>query len=426
MPPRSTRAKNKRPLEKGNDNARQSRSKTAKTTETSGDQPPDDYGEGSETQNAPRVRRIPKGPKGETFMPQVMPRECAEVIKDIPMPGRWVCAIDAIPDRSMTLNSRQWWEEHGPWLEANKKKLKLSAADWKKKDAALQKDDEPVPDDEGNDDWDFVCSMKPNSEKRRDEYEGEESEEEEEEEEEDDEEDDEEGNGNGKGKGKDKGDKKPYGKLASLHPEWPWFFTKLGEDRGRWWSQEAMKRDQDTFGLHYYNDFTWYGALEVIENIIARFTDVFKPKATYREIWPEIEGLTLALSSNCLEFEMCDDGQRCNKVIELIGYMVVAAMEALKKEGVFKPDSEIRNLGLVVAMLIKWAAWELNYDMDEESCSWAYKLLDMADDAGIDLTGPPRFEADIKKIADDRDRKAKGMKRWDSVNWATKVSAPQS
>lgn len=278
MPPKSTRARNKRPLEEGDDNARQSRSKTTKTTETSGDQPAEDDGEGAQSQQRPRTRRIARGPKGEIFLPEIMPRECADVIKDIPMPGGWVRAIDATPDRCMTLNSRQWWEEYGTWLEQHKKKLKLSAADWKKKDAALKKDPEPVPDDEGNDDWDFICCSKPNMESRREEYEGEEDSEDEEEDEDDEEGDDEEdgdGEANDKGKGKDKGqgkkdaNKKPIDKFASLHPEWPWVFTVLGRDRFRWWVQEATKRDQDSFGLHYYNDYTWYGALEVVESIVS-------------------------------------------------------------------------------------------------------------------------------------------------------------
>lgn len=287
MPPKSTRAKNKRPLEEGDDNARQSRSKTAKTTETSGDQPPDDNGEGAQTQQPSRVRRIARGPKGEIFLPEVMPRECAKVIKDIPMPGGWVRGIDATPDRSMTLTSREWWEEFGPWLEEHKKKLKLSAADWKKRDEALKKDPELVPEDEGNDDWDFICCSKPNVESRRDEYEGEE--EDEDDDEDDDEEDDEEeedgGEGNDNGKGKDKGKgkkapgKKPIDKLASLHPEWPWVFTVLGRDRVRWWIQEATKRDQDSFELHFYNDFTWYGALEVVEAIVSLSAHWLRPSA---------------------------------------------------------------------------------------------------------------------------------------------------
>ncbi|RSL95379.1 hypothetical protein CEP52_012067 [Fusarium oligoseptatum] len=306
MPPKTTRAKNKRPLEEGDDNARQSRTKTAKTTETSAN----DNGEGAQTQQPSRVRRIARGPKGEIFLPEIMPQECAKVIKDIPMPGGWVRGIDATPDRSMTLNSREWWEEFGPWLEQHKKKLKLSAADWKKKDAALKKDPEIVPEDEGNDDWDFICCSKPNVESRRDEYEGEEESEdsEDDEEDEDEEEDTEEGgNDNGKGKAKDKGkkqrEKKPIDKLASLHPKWPWVFTVLGRDRLRWWIQEATKRDQDNFGLHYYNDFTWYGALEVVETAISTFDAAFKPKASYRDWWPEVEGLILGLYSTFLEFE---------------------------------------------------------------------------------------------------------------------------
>ncbi|KAI8711667.1 hypothetical protein NCS52_01430800 [Fusarium sp. LHS14.1] len=393
MPPKGTRAKNKRPLEEGDDNARQSRSKTAKTAktaETSADQPSNDNGH--------------------------------------PHAWRWVRGIDATPDRSMTLNSREWWEEFGPWLEQHKKKLKLSAADWKKKDEALKKDYEPVPEDDGIEDWDFICCSKPNVESRRDEYEGdEEDDDEDEDDEEDEEEDGGEGNDKDKGKGKDKGkkqpEKKPVDKLASLHPEWPWVFTVLGHDRVRWWIQESTKRDQDSFGLHYYNDFTWYGALEVVESIISTFDAAFTPKASYWDWWPEVEVLVLGLYSTFLEFEMCDDGQRCGKVIELIGYLVVAAMEALKKEGVFKPDSEIRNLGLVLAMFIQWGHGELPYGFEEELCSWAYKLLDMADEAGIDLTGPPRYEKAIKKIIDERDRKAKAMKKWDKVNWATKLRA---
>lgn len=72
------------------------------------------------------------------MMPQFMPRECVEakVIENLPMPSRWVAAVDAIPDRSMTLNSRKWWEDHGPWLEAHKAGLKLPAAKWKMREEA--------------------------------------------------------------------------------------------------------------------------------------------------------------------------------------------------------------------------------------------------------------------------------------------------
>jgi hypothetical protein len=204
------------------------------------------------------------------MMPQYLPRECAEakVIETLPIPSGWVAGIDAIPDRAMTLGSRKWWEDHGAWLEANKKALKLPEAKWKTREEAMKQDD-TVPDDEGADDWDFVCYPIPRSERARVQNEDEDEEEEEEEEE------DEEGEGNGKDAEKDKDDdkEKPYDKLASLHPDWPWSFTMRGIDRCDWWQQEALKRNQDEFDMHIYNDFTGYGMHEVMENIVSRPQD---------------------------------------------------------------------------------------------------------------------------------------------------------
>lgn len=38
----------------------------------------------------------------------------------------------------MTLGSRKWWEDHGAWLEANKKALKLPEAKWKMREEAMK------------------------------------------------------------------------------------------------------------------------------------------------------------------------------------------------------------------------------------------------------------------------------------------------
>jgi hypothetical protein len=199
------------------------------------------------------------------MMPQFMPRECVEakVIENLPMPSRWVAAVVAIPDRSMTLNSRKWWEDHGPWLEAHKAGLKLPAAKWKMREEAMKQDGN-VPDDEGNDDWDFVCLPIPSSERKEEDEESVDSSlvDEEEESRKKDKEGEKEGDEEGESK-------KPYGKLASLHPDWPWYFTMRADDRLTWWQIEALKRDQDDFDLHIYNDFTAYGMHELMENIVS-------------------------------------------------------------------------------------------------------------------------------------------------------------
>lgn len=201
-----------------------------------------------------------------------MPVESQNVILKIPIPGSWLKGLDATPGRELSLGSKPWWDAHGPWLEANKSKLKIPAAKWKMRETA--KDHEPLEEDDANDDWDFVCVAKPREE--RDDDDEDDSDEDDDEDDEDESEDDDEDEGDGsdeqkKAAAKAKMFKKfgPVGKLASRYPEHIWVFSMLGEDRGQWWIQETLKRDQDNFDMHIYNDFTWYGQFEVMENIVS-------------------------------------------------------------------------------------------------------------------------------------------------------------
>ncbi|KAK2674626.1 hypothetical protein RAB80_009610 [Fusarium oxysporum f. sp. vasinfectum] len=65
-------------------------------------------------------------------------------------------SLDETPDYEITFRSRRWWEDHDPWLDAYKEALKTSDEGWKMRDEAMKQDDS-VPDDEGADDWDFMC-----------------------------------------------------------------------------------------------------------------------------------------------------------------------------------------------------------------------------------------------------------------------------
>jgi hypothetical protein len=250
-----------------------------------------------------RKYHIPRGPKGETFLPHVLPEECLPFIEKLPIPMPWVEGFDGTPGRGMTLDARVWWESHGAWLEENKAALKLKAAQWKLKDAALAKE-YPPNDDEGKDDWDFVCVTLPSPDGSED---GDEEE---------DDEDDTEGASES-----DKGGKLD-GKLASLHPEETAIFSVRGKDRMLWWMQEAMKRSQDAFNLHVHNDFDTLGGVEVMENIVSshppgavqqgertdtgpqflQFKEVYKPSASHKDVWPELEGLALWLLSDPVSF----------------------------------------------------------------------------------------------------------------------------
>ncbi|RKK88285.1 hypothetical protein BFJ69_g141 [Fusarium oxysporum] len=59
--------------------------------------------------------------------------------------------------------------------------------------------------------------------------------------------DEEEGDGETANNAGKENDEKPFKKLESLHPNWPWVFAMRGVDRFKWWQQECCKRIQDHF-----------------------------------------------------------------------------------------------------------------------------------------------------------------------------------
>ncbi|RFN48357.1 hypothetical protein FIE12Z_7406 [Fusarium flagelliforme] len=189
-------------------------------------------------------------------------------------------------------------------------------------------------------------------------------------------------------------------------------------NRVTWWQCEALKRDQDDFDLHIYNDFTAYGMHELMENIFLQFNSVFKAKASYRDFWPEVEGLALILRSDVIARI-----PRSVNPSAKWGYLTLATIDALKKQDVFKPDSEIKNLGLVLFMLIHWGREQIDYEFSEECCSWIYKVIDLTEEADIELTAPNNFDKQYDEIVDNRDKRAKDMSRWDKVNWGSQLKA---
>jgi hypothetical protein len=54
---------------------------------------------------------------------------------------------------------------------------------------------------------------------------------------------------------------------------------------------------------------------------------------------------------------VCEDGERCSKIVEMVGFLALAAVNVLEKQDVFKPESDVRNIAIVLAMLIRYA-WE--------------------------------------------------------------------
>ncbi|KAK4064239.1 uncharacterized protein Triagg1_9035 [Trichoderma aggressivum f. europaeum] len=349
--------------------------------------------------------KTPLGPKGELMIPQVLPRESVKAIEKLLLPRGWVRTIDATPERSLSLSNRRWWEANGLWLESNKKALGLTAKQWKMKEEALATGS-PLGEDDANTPEEFICIYPLEDEEDSNDGDGEDDDD-------DDDDDDDEARGSGnKASAADKETKKKeaeakeealcdrVGKLASRHPEHLWVSSLGGYERFKWWTQEICKRNQDDYSLHVYNDFSWYGTIEVLENLFVQFERVVKSKtAQPLEVWREVEGLALLLASGNAVFEMCDDGERCERVLELFGSMTIAGIDVLQKKGLFTKDSTIPNISMMLSLLIRYA-WSMgrgDFGL-EDTVTWIFYVYQQTEAAGITLGGPSGFEKILKEI----------------------------
>ncbi|PNP81162.1 hypothetical protein FNYG_05629 [Fusarium nygamai] len=298
-------------------------------------------------------------------------------------------------------------EDHGPWLDTYKEALEISDEGWKMREEAMKQDDN-VPDDEGADDWDIICVPIPGDEEGRfcGEFENDDEEER----------DGETASNAGKENGKN-----PFGKLASLHPNWPWVFTMRGVDRFKWWRQECCKRIQDNFGIFDHNYIGAYGALEVFENMIAHFDSVFQPNCNYRDFWPEVEGIALTLLARQRDFNIAKLHDSKHARDEIVSSLVLAVIDALKRQDVFKPNSEIRNLGSVLLTFIHWRldmfySCITFYGVYDKSLSWICKVVELAEEANVELSVPYYFDIDYRKIKNLQGSPAGWMDRWENVD----------
>ena len=119
---------------------------------------------------------------------------------------------------------------------------------------------------------------------------------------------------------------------------------------------------------------------------------------------------------------MCDDSNKCAAIIELIGFLTIIVLDFLKKRGVLSPDSDIPNFGFTLASIIQWA-WLLTSDFTEwrPKATWVYRVMDMAEEAGITLRDPGKWDELVEKINANKPA-SKSLNKWKPVSWTTKVS----
>lgn len=209
--------------------------------------------------------------------------------------------------------------------------------------------------------YEFMCICDPFN-KSYDEEEEEDDEDEDDDEEEGDDDDGNEENQNSRSKGKgpakqacDRGETCPCGKPSSSLPSHPYTLTRAGMAKHGTAGDMMNLRNPDEFAMYTYNDHAAYGALEVVENLVQDFNDAFTAD-DWREAWAVLEGLALFyMLGNGGAMSMADDGERIQRAAELIARMMLAGLAMLEAEGQLTKDSDVKNIGWMIALYLEMA-----------------------------------------------------------------------
>jgi hypothetical protein len=114
---------------------------------------------------------------------------------------------------------------------------------------------------------------------------------------------------------------------------------------------------------------------------------------------------------------VAEDGERCGSIVERIGSAVLAAVDFLIEKGQFKQGSEIRNLGLVLALYLSFA--QKQHGLFDEEVEWRFALVKRAETHGVTLTGPFDARAVLDKVAEDEP--VEDMAKFKNIKWKNEV-----
>ncbi|KAE9382072.1 hypothetical protein N431DRAFT_322180 [Stipitochalara longipes BDJ] len=148
--------------------------------------------------------------------------------------------------------------------------------------------------------------------------------------------------------------------------------------------KEVEKRNQDRLGMYIYNDWNGWGMSEVFSNYLKNFNkDIFKKTVSPFKKWAYVEGIAYN-----------EDGDSVKEIAAMIGLMVLTAYSALSEHSLLKPDSEIKNIGIISLMMLEFARVD-GCDLD---IGWGCEIVRMCDEAGIELDKIVRKQVSVSKM----------------------------
>ncbi|KAK3332601.1 hypothetical protein B0T19DRAFT_457490 [Cercophora scortea] len=152
---------------------------------------------------------------------------------------------------------------------------------------------------------------------------------------------------------------------AKNHPDHPWKLTVAGKAKTFNMRSHCDLRDPDNFNMYTFNDHMGYGVVEVIQNI---FLDYEEAAGNWKEQWAICEGLAFFMPTGFADpIVGIDDGELAGATFELTGRLFVSTLAHLERENQLSKDSEVKNLGLIMALFLKLVHDHKDYGFFESS-----------------------------------------------------------
>ncbi|CAI7604323.1 unnamed protein product [Penicillium discolor] len=139
---------------------------------------------------------------------------------------------------------------------------------------------------------------------------------------------------------------------ASEHPGEKWIFTNAGMAKWIALKESTIVRDPDIFGMYICNDFFGYAIMELVENL---FVDFDEAAGDWKMQWAICEATVLYFQTDdIMPMVGCEDGPTVKLMFIGSATMFLAMLATLERNGLFNLDSEVKNVGAIMGLFIRF------------------------------------------------------------------------
>ncbi|KAJ5759710.1 hypothetical protein N7520_006866 [Penicillium odoratum] len=211
-------------------------------------------------------------------------------------------------------------------------------------------------------------------------------------------------------------------KPAAELPEHSWVVTNASIHKLTALGIMTSLRRPDGFGMYISNDHYGFGVLEVGQNLVLDFEEA----KTWKEKWTICEATALFFAKGVADplFQV-DDVQGVEDFMELIGVMFTTMLAILDREGLLKPESEVKSLGVVMGAFVRFILTDIGPDHSMDAGELDKKVLAYAKKYNIELKGLSDLEDELedqRSVAEALELPASDDKNSDPWGWKKTLS----